>query len=60
MRMQPEAADVPLRAEVADGELRIMGSKSELLRTLIAASSMETAAFGVHGSVLKMARHAGR
>ena len=30
-----------------------MGSKSELLRTLVAASSVETAAFGVQSSVLK-------
>jgi len=30
-----------------------MGSKSEVLRTLVAASSVETAAFGVHSSVLK-------
>ncbi|GHC65124.1 recombinase family protein [Limoniibacter endophyticus] len=41
------------RVEVADDEVRIMGSKSELLRTLVAASSAETAAFGVHSSVLK-------
>jgi hypothetical protein len=30
-----------------------MGSKSELLRTLVAASSGKSAAFGVHSSVLK-------
>ncbi|MFU0504176.1 recombinase family protein [Pseudaminobacter sp. NGMCC 1.201702] len=41
------------RVEVTDDEVRIMGSKSELLRTLVAASSVETAAFGVHSSVLK-------
>lgn len=41
------------RVEVADDEVRIMGSKSELLRTLVAASSVESAAFGVHSSVLK-------
>lgn len=41
------------RVEVADDEVRIMGSKSELLRTLVAASSVETAVFGVHSSVLK-------
>ncbi|MFC3629467.1 recombinase zinc beta ribbon domain-containing protein [Paracoccus angustae] len=41
------------RVEVADDEVRIMGSKSELLRTLVAGSSVETAAFGVHSSVLK-------
>lgn len=33
------------RVEVADAEARIMGSKSELLRTLVAASSVETATF---------------
>ena len=42
-----------LAQRVADDEVRIMGSKSELLRTLVAASSVETAAFGVHSSVLK-------
>ncbi|GLS38920.1 hypothetical protein GCM10010869_45170 [Mesorhizobium tianshanense] len=41
------------RVEVADTEVRIMGSKSELLRTLVAASSVKPAAFGVHSSVLK-------
>ena len=41
------------RVEVADDEVRIMGSKSELLRTLVAASSGKSAAFGVHSSVLK-------
>ena len=41
------------RVEVADAEVRIMGSKSELLRTLVAASSVKSAAFGVHSSVLK-------
>ena len=41
------------RVEVADDGVRIMGSKSELLRTLVAASSEETAAFGAHSSVLK-------
>ncbi|MDJ1157700.1 recombinase family protein [Chelatococcus sp. SYSU_G07232] len=41
------------RVEVADQEVRIMGSKSELLRTLVAAASGQTAAFGVHSSVLK-------
>jgi hypothetical protein len=28
-------------------EVRIMGSKSELLRTLVAAKSVQTAGFGV-------------
>ena len=41
------------RVEVADDEVRIMGSKSELLRTLVAASSGNSAAMGVSGSVLK-------
>jgi hypothetical protein len=39
------------RVEVADKEVRIMGSKSELLRTLVAASCVQSAAFGVHSSV---------
>ena len=41
------------RVEVADTEVRIMGSKSELLQTLVAASSVESAAIGVRSSVLK-------
>lgn len=41
------------RVEVADDEVRNMGSESELPRTLVAASSVETAAFGVQSSVLK-------
>ena len=41
------------RIEVADDEVRIMGSKSELLQTLVAASSVESAAIGVRSSVLK-------
>ena len=35
------------RVEVDVKEVRIMGSKSELLRTLVAASSAKTAGFGV-------------
>ncbi len=35
------------RAEVDAKEVRIMGAKSVLLRTLVAASSAKTAAFGV-------------
>lgn len=35
------------RIEVDAKEVRIMGSKSELLRTLVAASSAKTAGFGV-------------
>ena len=41
------------RVEVDAQELRIMGSKSELLRTLVAASSAKTAGFGVPSSVPK-------
>ena len=41
------------RVEVADTEAHIMGSKSELLRTLVAASSGKSVASGVHSSVLK-------
>jgi hypothetical protein len=39
--------------EVDTQELRIMGSKSVLLRTLVAASSVKTAGFGVPSSVPK-------
>jgi hypothetical protein len=35
------------RVEVDAKEIRIMGSKSVLLRTLVAASSVKTAGFGV-------------
>ena len=41
------------RVEVDQKELRIMGSKSALLRTLVAASSEKTAGFGVPSSVPK-------
>lgn len=41
------------RVEVDAQELRIMGSKSELLRTLVAASSVKTAGFCVPSSVPK-------
>ena len=41
------------RVEVDAQELRIMGSKSELLRTLVAASSAKAAGFGVPSSVPK-------
>jgi len=41
------------RVVVDAQELRIMGSKSELLRTLVAASSAKTAGFGVPSSVPK-------
>ena len=46
------------RVEVDQKELRIMGSKSVLLRTLVAAESAKTAGFGVPSSVPKWrARH---
>ncbi len=41
------------RVEVADTEVRIMGSKSELLRTLVAASGGKPGVAGVQSSVLK-------
>jgi hypothetical protein len=41
------------RVEVDAQDLRIMGSKSELLRALVAASSAKTAGFGVPSSVPK-------
>jgi site-specific DNA recombinase len=41
------------RVEVDQKELRIMGSKSALLRTLVAASGAKTAGFGVPSSVPK-------
>ena len=41
------------RVEVADGEVRIMGSKSDLLRTLAAASGVKSASLGVRSSVPK-------
>jgi site-specific DNA recombinase len=41
------------RVEVDAQELRIMGSKSELIRTLAAASSAKTAGFGVPSFVPK-------
>lgn len=41
------------RVEVDTKEVRIIGSKSALLRTLVAASSAKTAGFGVPGFVPK-------
>ncbi len=41
------------RVEVADDEVRIMGTKSDLLQSLVAASSGKTAALPVRSSVLK-------
>jgi site-specific DNA recombinase len=41
------------RVEVDAKEVRIMGSKSALLRTLVAASSAKTACFGVPSFVPK-------
>jgi hypothetical protein len=40
------------RVEVGDREVRIMGSKSDLLRTLAAISGVKSAATGVRSSVL--------
>jgi hypothetical protein len=44
------------RVEVADGEVRIMGSKDDLLRTLAAASGVKPATLSVRSSVLKWRR----
>ena len=44
------------RVEVADGEIRIMGSKGDLLRTLVAASGAKSATLGVRSSVLNWRR----
>ena len=44
------------RVEVADGEVRIMGSKGDLLRTLAAVSGVKSAAGGVRSSVLNWRR----
>jgi hypothetical protein len=41
------------RVEVDEKEVRIMGSRSELLRTLVAASNAKPAGFGVPSSVPK-------
>ena len=41
------------RVEVADDEVRIMGRKLDLLQSLVAASSGESAAFAVRSSELK-------
>lgn len=46
------------RVEVDAKEVRIKGSKSKLLRTIVAASSAKTAGFGVPSFVPKWrARH---
>jgi hypothetical protein len=44
------------RVEVADHEVRIMGSKSDLLKTLAAISCVKSAAGGVRSSVLDWRR----
>jgi site-specific DNA recombinase len=44
------------RVEVSDDEVRIMGSKSDLLRTLVAAQGGKSAAVGVPARVLKWRR----
>jgi site-specific DNA recombinase len=45
------------RIEVDAKEVRIMGSKSELLRTLVAASSAKTAGFWRAQFCTEVARH---
>ena len=48
------AAALAQRVEVVDpSEIRIMGSKTELLRTLAAAASVESAAVGVRSFIPK-------
>jgi hypothetical protein len=42
-----------IAATWADGEVRIMGSKSDLRRTLAAASGVESTMFGVRSSIPK-------
>ena len=44
------------RVEVADREVRIIGSKSNLLQTQTAAVGVKPATFGVRSSVLKWRR----
>jgi site-specific DNA recombinase len=44
------------RVEVGDREVRIMGSKTDLLRTLTAAAGVKSAAGGVRSSVEKWRR----
>ena len=44
------------RVEVADHEVRIMGSKSDLLGTLAAISGVKSATVGVRSSVLDWRR----
>jgi hypothetical protein len=44
------------RVEVADREVRIIGSKSTLLRTLAAAGGIKPATLGVRSSVLSWRR----
>jgi site-specific DNA recombinase len=44
------------RVEVADGEVRIIGSKGDLLRTIAAASSVKSAVGGVRSSVPRWRR----
>jgi hypothetical protein len=44
------------RVEVADKEVRIIGSKTNLLQTLTAAEAVKSATPGVRSSVLKWRR----
>ena len=48
------------RVEVDTKEVRIMGSKSVLLRTLAAASSVKTGVFWSAGFCTEVARHPSR
>ena len=48
-----ELVETYIEAGASATNVRIMGSKSELLRTLVAASSGKSATFGVQSSVLK-------
>jgi len=49
----PTAQALAQRVEVDAKEVRIMGAKSVLSRTLVAASSPKTAGFGVPSFVVK-------
>lgn len=51
--IRDQARALPQRVEVDAKEVRIMGSKSVLLRTLVGASSAKTAGFGVPSFVPK-------
>ena len=44
------------RVEVTEGEVRIIGSKSNLIQTLTAAAGVKPATLGVRSSILKWRR----